>query len=274
MNPYRKEVTVYFLTVLIGYIFIPFSLLCQSNEVLSIEYGKVGYTYDFFKEPLSDWHGLQGELKWSNNKWSLLPSINIAQRFDQWGLSIEGNTYRNVSNGDYFNLSASYSPSSIFVRHTVGGEYFKPMKKWEISGGARWMNFDQIGNLAVFTTSVSKYYGKFLSSLRFNAAYSFLEDGFNDYAAIFSTRYYTSDKAFWSLVASYGFSPALFILGDEEQFLSGQPTQYGLRLIYQTDIKKRNQWSFFYAWSKFDFNAFERLQHSIGISFIRHRKQG
>lgn len=228
---------------------------------------QLGYRYHFFDDQLSDWHDVIVGMKFQKKRWVLLPAITLAQRFDKQSWYLEGDSYKTLKNGDYLNLGVGFSPGKIFVQNQLYAEYYNPFKKWEHSLGLRWMRFSETGNVAVVTSSLSKYYGSMLTSIRINGAYGLDGVGFSNYTAILNHRYYLTDIQYVGLRSSYGFDNTLLLFSDLSNRDVSDAHQFTLGIEYKTDRKKRKEWKIAYDWTHYDFGDRNRNQHTISFFF-------
>lgn len=254
---------------------LPFHILAQDADQNTPVYQwvKVGYQHDLFDKALSDWNSGIVEAKFEKDSWSVLPRLTLTNRFDQFGWQLETDVYKKFKNKDYLYLDGGFSPDPIFPRAKLGAEYYNPFGgSWEHSVGVRWMNFHSGKNIGLITASLTKYYGKWLSSVRGIGAYGFDSNEFANYAVVLNQRYYFTDAKYLGLSGSYGYDPSLIVLIDNSGTTKGNPSQLSFAINFQSDFNQRRRWNAAYEWTRYDFVTSERIQHTIKLFFTLKRK--
>lgn len=237
-------------------------------------YAKFGYSFDVFTGGISNWHTGLLELKFQKEGWQFLPGATFSNRFDQNGLLTKLDIYKSFDNNDYMLFDMGFSPNSIFPNSKLGVEYYNPFGMWEHSVGVRWLSFDQTGDLGLLTASLSRYYGAFLTILRLNAATGLAGSDLFSFGGLLQHRYYLSNKQYLGLLASYGYDASLFVIQDNVGFVPGEenPYQFTLGLDYRSATRNEKTWNFQYKWTHYNFIAFQRNQHTVGIFLTLHSK--
>ena len=243
------------------------SLMAQETSTISYHSTTAGYTLDVFDSQLSNWNTGRVEMNFRNEKWSLIPRLYVANRFDKNGFLLEGDAYKHFANTDYLYLNAGFSTSDIFVQSKLSAEYFNPFDSWEHSIGIRFMTFKETSAVGVLTGSLSRYCGSHLSSIRLNGAYGFENNDFVNYAAIYQHRYYLGDVKYIGFSASYGYDTTLLLISDQTGVDRDNPDQLSLGINFQSDQKKRRQWNVGYSFTRYNFVNYNRIQHTINLSF-------
>jgi len=93
--------------------------------------------------------------------------LNMAERFGNQGLQFEIDAYPVLAQGTYLYLNAGYSPhQEVFFEFRAGLELFQKLTRhWEVSAGARFLNFPA-NNLLILTGSLNKYFNQYLITFR------------------------------------------------------------------------------------------------------------
>ena len=119
------------------------------------------YRYSHFTNGFSPWqitrinYHREGKHPWS------IAGI-YGNMFDMGGTMVKSSVYPRIN--QYFSgyVSVSYSNATIFPTYRVGGELIGRIKKVELSGGARWMNFSETKvDLLIYTAGVGLYFGNY-----------------------------------------------------------------------------------------------------------------
>lgn len=131
----------------------------------------IQHDFEYFDEPYErKWHVSSFQLAKRNSWGSIIGKVKIGdlisdgESFWSNGLAkqFELDAYPRISRKSYAYLSYGYSPDNLFPTHRGGAElYHKLPKKFEISGGIRYMQFDSDGgdkNVFIYTASIAKYY--------------------------------------------------------------------------------------------------------------------
>ena len=149
---------------------------------------------------------------------TLIGRVNYANRpslFNEYasGVQTEIDAYPILGKGTYAYLNAGYSDAILFFpRARFGAELFQKLPKgFEISGGARFLNFPDL-NIVLYTASLSKYYRDFLFTLRGYA--SFQPGGLNP-TVLFSARKYFGSDTWVMLTVSNGIVPGVAIFANQ-----------------------------------------------------------
>jgi YaiO family outer membrane protein len=140
-------------------------------------------------------------------------NIKIIPRFSYGNLQVDDqkqggsqaglDIYPLTGPNSYMYVHYAYSEAEIFPNHRSALEWFQGIAKgWEISGGARYLFWDD--HTYFFTVSASKYAGKWMPGVRFFYA----PQSDNDLMAVASVRKYLRDeKSFIHTYLSYGNNP-------------------------------------------------------------------
>ena len=166
----------------------------------------VGYRGDYFQLNNS-WHLVYAEYgRRTNFLGTVISRVNVADRFGMTGVQFEVDAYPSLAEGTYLYLNAGYSPhEKLFPTLRAGIELFQKLPSaWEISGGARFLNFP--GNdLLIVTGSLSKYYRKYYFSFR--PFYTIASNTPSSQSYFFTLRrYFSSPDHHLSITAGTGFS--------------------------------------------------------------------
>ena len=175
----------------------------------------VEHSFEYFSKPYHRrWHvtslQYQRDAKWGTfmakaNAGQLIPESGAF--FNPGALQYEADVYPLLGNGYYAYLNYGYSGGELFPEHRAGLELFKTYRAGtEISLGGRYLYFNELSKVLIFTGSVSKYIQSWWFSFRpyFNVID---KDWFQSYF-LFS-RKYSSQYNYIGAMLGYGISPDL-----------------------------------------------------------------
>jgi YaiO family outer membrane protein len=167
---------------------------------------------------------------------SIIPRLNLANRFNKVGMQYEIDLYPKLKNHFSLYLNYGFSQSSLFPDHRMGAELYRGLiKGFESSLGIRvlWFNPKPIH---IFTGSVGKYKGNYYYSLR-----PFITPRVNGISSSyhFAIRKYLNDKLdYLNMVFSFGRSAdskMQFITQDDFDVVFFKSQQ--IRLNYSKQFK-------------------------------------
>jgi YaiO family outer membrane protein len=217
-------------------------LLDQIEEGNLRNHAGAGYRGMYFLETDTEpWHLFYLEL---GRKTNLLGPVtlrsNVANRWDTNSLQIELDAYPTIRPGTYLYLNAGFSPDAeLFPVTRFGFELFQALPAgFEASAGFRLLNFDQ-KDLLILTGSVSKYFSKYLVSVR--PYFAFSSDGNDPNASsVFLNvrRFLSSPDHYLNLMAGRGFSADIDVLSGGEIYDVGGTT-FQILLTYQHKLSNR-----------------------------------
>lgn len=173
----------------------------------------ISYNLDTFSSGFQPWHQLSLEYERKYNFGSIIPRVNLSERFNKTGFQVESDSYILFSSTTYVYFNAGLSNNEIFPEHRLGTEVYQILpSNFEFSLGLRYLSFKN-EDVRIFTGSFSKYLGNYLFSIRpFIVPQS---DGTKN-TFIFSARKYFDDKYhFLTFRAGLGnFSSQALITGE------------------------------------------------------------
>lgn len=175
----------------------------QNYDYVEIR-GNAEYFSDVF-DPMY-YTSIEGKYNVAPNH-GIVARINTAQRFNQWGSQGEVDYYMGINKRLSGYVNYGYSPSNtVFPQHRAGADlYYYPFRMglFRLSGGVRYMYFDQGNDVTIYTAGISVI-ANFEATLR-----TFItptDEGTNFAWNIFS-RFALSDRHFFVFSGTYGFSP-------------------------------------------------------------------
>ncbi|MFV0290537.1 MAG: tetratricopeptide repeat protein [Mangrovibacterium sp.] len=181
---------------------------------------KVEYNYETFKKPWERMWSMTGlsygrrTSKYGDYYANIFMGDLIlpGEKFgSDLGLQFELECYPKIDNNNTFFFAYAYSPSPIFATHRLGVEYYRSFPNIiDASLGYRFMNFstdvEEIVNVNVLTTSISKYLGNYWLSFRPYAVFVSNVDKVNSSYQIIGRKYLARPESFIGLTLGYGVS--------------------------------------------------------------------
>ena len=171
---------------------------------------------------------------------SVIGRVNYANRFGKQALQPEVDLYPRLFRGTYAYLNAGFSAGSLFPDQRYGAEIFASLpKSFEVSAGARYLNFGPQSKVTIYTGSVGYYTGNYWLSVR---PYITPDSARSSTSASLTVRrYFRNPEHYFSVRIGAGISPELL----NTQTAAGIYTKefYGLRsqslsLNYQQPVSK------------------------------------
>ena len=239
--------------------------LAQDSTVSGYLGGR--YQVDVFSSALSPWHTISLDYQQNRRQLIWFGRVNLAQRFDTLNAQLELEAYRIRHNGDYWSVSGSYSVGPGFPLTHVAAEYFKPMNTWEVSLGGRVSHFAKAGTLWIANTSLSKYHGKFFSSLRPMVVYSGQTGRISAYGLRAFSRYYSSDYSYLQAALAGGYDPTLMLLTGPTLPFDGRINQYSGELTYHRSQAASQGLTIGYGLSLLQLSSLQRWQHTLSLAY-------
>lgn len=167
----------------------------------------VGAGVDYFTSTFDPW--INGLVQYGHftGIGAILARLNYANRFDENGYQFEMDAYPQLGKGRYLYLNAGYSPSEIFPRWRLGGEFFSilPGTSFELSLGYRYLLFGQDNTVGMWTGSLGWYFGNHYLQLRPFFINQEVEIG-SSYNLIYR-KFFTGMGDFVQVSAGFGFIP-------------------------------------------------------------------
>ena len=181
----------------------------------------LSYRYDRFNEIFDPWKFWELQLSRQTPYGSVTGRLQYANRFGSRGLQLNVDAYPSLFQGMYAYLSGGYSQASIYPRYRFGVSLYKSLPSaFELEGGFRYLDFSA-SNTAIYTLSLSKYWGSYLFTAR----------------TYFVPRAAGNSQSF-SLLARRYFGDARTYLG-----VSGGMGSASADIRFAEDIQKLDSWS-------------------------------
>ncbi|NVK03902.1 MAG: YaiO family outer membrane beta-barrel protein [Flavobacteriia bacterium] len=168
----------------------------------------------------------------------IVARFNTAQRFNQWGTQGEVDYYMAFNRRLSGYVNYGYSPTNtVFPEHRAGAELYYypfPIGIYRLSGGVRYMYFDQGNDVTIYTAGISVI-ANFEVTLR-----TFItptDEGTNFAWNLFS-RFSGGERHFFVFSGTYGFSPdpRRIQVGAGNQVAILQNTQASLEWRYRVNL--------------------------------------
>lgn len=146
------------------------------------------------------------QLRRTNSWGSVLARINHSSRFGKTGIQGEIDLYPRITNGVYAYINYGYSGSMLFPKHRAGGELFARLPAgFEASAGVRYLWFNSISKVWIYTGSVGWYFSDYWISWR---PYVTPSGPGTSFSSTLTLRRYLSDaQNFVGFMAGMGFIP-------------------------------------------------------------------
>jgi len=124
------------------------------------------YRLEWFNDSTEPWAmtsiSYRREFGWG----SIIPRLNVAERFGQTDVQFEVDSYPEVGDQMYAYLNFGVSGNDLFPEIRYGAELYRNFRKgWEASFGFRRLEFDS-GAVTIVTGSVARYIGKYWIEVR------------------------------------------------------------------------------------------------------------
>ncbi len=136
---------------------------------------------------------------------NLLIRLNYTNKFDTYDFMPEIDYYQYLSKGNYLYFNFGYGIRwELFPKQRAGIEYYTAIKKWELSLGGRFLNFNN-NPVYMITSKVEKYFSR--SSLALRPYYAF-QEGRNALSLVSTFKIYGKKPNNYSgIQLAYGNSP-------------------------------------------------------------------
>ncbi len=163
------------------------------------------YSADFFNRTFStaqfSYVQVAHTFKWGTG----FARVNYANRFNQSGTQAELDLYPRLIKGTYGYFNYGYSASALYPVHRMGAEIFSKLpKSFEISAGARYLNFGSGDPVIIYTGSLGWYHKNNWISMR---PY-FTPGSTNSFSINMFFRHYLADgNNYVGVSGGFGFSP-------------------------------------------------------------------
>ena len=124
------------------------------------------YRREWFNDATEPWAmttlSYRREFGWG----SIIPRLNVAERFGKSDVQFEVDSYPEVGDQMYAYLNFGVSGDDLFPSIRYGAELYRNFRKgWEASFGFRRLDFDS-ADVTIVTGSVARYIGKYWIELR------------------------------------------------------------------------------------------------------------
>ena len=187
----------------------------------------IAYTYDHFDRTFDPWRTTSLALGHRFDAGTLIGRINHATRFGTAGDQVEVDAYPHLADGTYAYLNVGHSGDSIFPKLRWGAELYHNFPHGlEGSLGLRHLQFAAT-TVDIYTSSLGKYWGDWLFTLRANVTPGSL--GASKSGSLAVRRYFGDPDAFLAFSVGSGVSPdqsnpdaAILDLRSKKASLGGQ----------------------------------------------------
>ncbi len=184
-------------------------------------------------------------------KYTLIPRLNYANRFNKVDMQMEMDLYYMFKNDSY--IYANYGlgfQKELFPMHRMGLEYFFPLRK-VLGASIGWRYMSSLDyNIHILTGHLSKYIGNFWISYR---PFYVLHSQEKTLTSIAEVRYYEKNPInYWGLELLYGniFDEEHFVLQSADNLLL---KRYRIRLKKNIALFKYNELKITAAYSSEEF---------------------
>lgn len=191
------------------------ALIREQIRIKSMKYtAGASYGVDIFSRAFDPAHYASIQLSRLNTWGSSMFRMNYTSRFSSHGLQTEIDLYPKISKGVYAYVNYGYSSSHLFSRHRMGGEiYTKLPYRLEVSGGARYLYFQESSKVLIYTGSVGWYFKSYWLSYRPYITPDEARTSFS--SSLTARRYFKDADSYVGIAVNFGFSP------DERRIQSG-----------------------------------------------------
>lgn len=262
---YRKSFL--FSAVLLIPILFTHDIIAQENiPYAGNNHLSAGFDYSFFNDQTQPWKlfALESKLKVGNN--TFLPRIDLAQRFGKNGISLEHDFYRSLKNKDYFLINGAIGTTPVFAKYKLGIEYFNPFgKSWEMSAGAKYLQFANGVDILLINTSLSKYYGNHLTIVRPLIAIQNFNKQINNFTLSAQQRYYRKEQEYLSLNLSWGYDPGIQLFNDVNTLTAENISLLTFGISSSHQLSARWKLLIMADHNRWDING--RIRNQNGMSF-------
>lgn len=203
----------------------------------------VSYGVDLFSRTFDPAHYASVQLGRMSSWGSAMARVNYAYRFRTSGVQPEIDLYPRITKGVYAYLNYGYSDSDIFPTHRIGAELFTRLPaSFEASAGLRYLYFNNVSKVTIFTGAVGWYVRDYWVSLRPYIIHD--EQTKTSAAGSLTVRRYIKDaETYVGISAAVGFSPDLRriqtgngLTEDEIYQLHSQRAGIALQKLLRTDL--------------------------------------
>jgi YaiO family outer membrane protein len=178
-----------------------YRLKLMKNEI------KLQYTLDYFNEDFNrdPWNMVTLQYSRKTKFGSVIPRINLADKYGTNGLQAELDIWPKVNKNNYGYINYGFSTSSIFPENRVGLEWYHNFpNSFEGSLGVRFLDFGT-ETTDIYTASFGKYFGNNWASFR---SYLTPDSTGVSFSGAVQLRHYFNDPAkYLNLKLGYGVSP-------------------------------------------------------------------
>jgi YaiO family outer membrane protein len=166
----------------------------------------IQYGVDIFSRAYNPAHYLSIQAMRTEKSGTGILRFNYTNRFSLHGLQGEIDLYPKINSKLYAYVNYGYSKSELFPQHRAGGEiYSKLFASFEGSLGARYLYFESVKSVVMYTGSINLYYRNYLFSFR---PFLISAASGNGFASVIAMRRYLRDSDnYFGLSGGLGFSP-------------------------------------------------------------------
>jgi YaiO family outer membrane protein len=173
----------------------------------------VEHSFEFFRQPyVRRWHVTSLQYQRDGSWGTAIAKVNAGQLipssgklFDPGAIQYEADFYPLLGKGYYAYLNYGFSDGELFPQHRAGLELFKTFPRGiEVSLGGRYLYFNELNDVLVYTGSFSKYHKSWWFSARPYISV-INEEWFQSYF-LFARKYSTQYNYVGGMVG-YGLSP-------------------------------------------------------------------
>ena len=166
----------------------------------------LSYRHDRFNDIFDPWNFTEFQLSRQTTYGSVIGRIQYANRFATNGVQFNVDAYPSLANGLYAYVSAGYSGATIFPDFRFGISLYKSLPSaFEIEGGLRYLNFSS-SETAIYTLSLSKYWGNYLFTGRTFFVPS--SAGNSQSFGLLTRRYFSNAQTYIGITSGFGTASA------------------------------------------------------------------
>lgn len=162
----------------------------------------LSYRHDRFSQIFDPWNFWEVQLSRQTGIGSIIGRVQYANRFSTNGVQFNLDAYPSLTEGLYAYISAGYSDASIYPDFRFGLSLYKSLPSaFELEGGFRYLDFGS-SETAIYTVSLSKYWGNYLFTGRTYLVPS--SAGNSQSLNLLARRYFSSAQSYFGISGGFG----------------------------------------------------------------------
>lgn len=162
----------------------------------------LSYRHDRFSQIFDPWNFWEIQLSRQTGIGSVIGRVQYANRFSTNGVQYNVDVYPSLTEGLYAYVSAGYSDATIYPDFRFGLSLYKSLPSaFELEGGFRYLNFGS-SETAIYTVSLSKYWGNYLFTGRTYFVPS--SAGNSQSFSLLSRRYFGDAQTYVGIQGGFG----------------------------------------------------------------------